>query len=176
MSLLDVYLQKNGLKRYDVYKQTGISQQVLSAVNKKKVSSYSVKTIQAISKTVAKSEGTVLDELLRLEKEEAYFEVYNTQDLLLAFENRESPIIIKEEYKKEVEELAKSQLTEAETMGLELGSSGTIHILSEVFFQLAMKLSNKNNIQKRIESDIRKYKIKKWNDREYLLYFKHLDY
>lgn len=37
MSLLDVYLQKNEKKRYDVYKQTGLSQQVLSAVNKKKL-------------------------------------------------------------------------------------------------------------------------------------------
>ena len=52
MSLLDVYLQKNGKKRYDVFKQTGISQQMLAAVNKKNVSSYSVKTIQAIAETV----------------------------------------------------------------------------------------------------------------------------
>ncbi|EOR23411.1 helix-turn-helix domain-containing protein [Cytobacillus oceanisediminis] len=176
MSLLDVYLQKNEKKRYDVYKQTGLSQQVLSAVNKKKVSSYSVKTIQAIAQTVAKTEGKVLDELLQLEKENAYFEVFNTEDLLLAFANKESHILIKEEYKKEIEELAKTQLSETETLGLELGSAGTIYILSEIFYQLVLKLSNKNKDQKKLENDLRKYKIKKHNEKEYLLYFKHLDY
>ncbi|MEQ2467949.1 hypothetical protein ACTQ5K_19050 [Niallia sp. Sow4_A1] len=176
MSLLDVYLQKNGKKRYDVFKQTGISQQMLAAVNKKNVSSYSVKTIQAIAETVEKSEGTVLDELLQLEKNTAYFEVYNTEDLLLAFANKESHILIKEDYKKEIEELAKTQLSETETLGLELGSSGTIYILGEIFYQLALKLSNKNTDQKKLENDIRKYKLMKLNEKEYLLYYKHLDY
>src|SRR6478735_2618620 len=99
MSLLDIYLQKNGKKRYDVFKETGISQQMLSSVNKKSVSSYSVKTIQAIAKTVEKSEGMVLDELLQLEKEKPIFEVYNPEELLIAFDNKESFIVIKGEYK-----------------------------------------------------------------------------
>jgi transcriptional regulator with XRE-family HTH domain len=176
VSLLDVYLQKNGKKRYDVFKQTGLSQQMLAAVNKKNVSSYSVKTIQAIAETVEKSEGTVLDELLQLEKKTAYFEVYNTEDLLLAFANKESHILITEDYKKEIEELAKTQLSETETLGLELGSSGTIYILGEIFYQLTLKLSNKNTDQKKLENDIRKYKLKKLNEKEYLLYYKHLDY
>ncbi|QUG42998.1 hypothetical protein KD050_07095 [Psychrobacillus sp. INOP01] len=84
MSLLDIYLQKNGKKRYDVFKKTGISQQMLASVNKKDISSYSVKTIQAIAKTVEKSVGTVLEELVRLEQENAYFEAFNVDDLLLA--------------------------------------------------------------------------------------------
>ncbi|MEK4872312.1 hypothetical protein [Niallia sp. FSL W8-1348] len=84
--------------------------------------------------------------------------------------------MIKEEYKKEIEELAKTQLSETETLGLELGSAGTIYILSEIFYQLVLKLSNKNKDQKKLENDLRKYKIKKHNEKEYLLYFKHLDY
>jgi len=35
LSLLDIYLQKNGKKRYDVFKKTGLSQQMLASVNKK---------------------------------------------------------------------------------------------------------------------------------------------
>lgn len=176
MSLLDVYLQKNEKKRYDVFKETGISQQMLSSVNKKNVSSYSVKTIQAIAKTVEKTEGMVLDELLRLEKENAYFEVYNADDLLLAFDNKESYIVIKGDYKKELEGLAKSQLSETETLGLELGSAGTISILAEAIYQLANLFSDKDNEQKKIESQIRRYKFKKINENEFLLYLRQIDY
>jgi len=49
-------------------------------------------------------------------------------------------------------------------------------ILGEIFYQLALKLSNKNTDQKKLENDIRKYKLKKLNEKEYLLYYKHLDY
>ncbi|ETI68280.1 hypothetical protein [Neobacillus vireti] len=176
MSLLDIYLQKNGKKRYDVFKETGISQQMLSSVNKKSVSSYSVKTIQAIAKTVGKSEGMVLDELLQLENEKPIFEVFNAEELLLAFDNKESFIVIKGEYKNKIQELAKSQLSETETLGLELGSAGAVTILAEGFYQLANLLSKKGDEQKKIESQFRKYKIKKINENELLLSLRQLDY
>lgn len=176
MSLLDIYLQKNGKKRYDVYKETGISQQMLSSVNKKNVSSYSVKTIQAIAKTVAKSEGTVLDELLQLENENAYFEVFNAEDLLFAFKNKESHIVIKGEYKKELEKYAKAQLSDTETLGLELGSSGLVAVLAEVIIHLYNAISSKDDDQKKIENQIRKYKFIKLNENEILLYLRQLDY
>ena len=176
MSLLDIYLQKNGKKRYDVFKETGMSQQMLSSVNKKNVSSYSVKTIQAIAKTVNKSVGIVLDELLKLETENAIFEVFNTEDLLLALNNKEPYIAIKGEYKTEMEELAKSQLSETETLGLELGSAGLVNILAEGIYQLANLISNKDDEKKKIESHLRKYKIKKVNESEFLLYLRQFDY
>lgn len=176
MSLLDIYLQRNGKKRYDVFKETGISQQMLSSVNKKSVSSYSVKTIQAIAKTVRKSEGMVLDELLQIEKEKPIFEVYNPEELLIAFDNKESFIVIKGDYKNKIEELAKSQLSETETLGLELGSAGAVTILAEGFYQLANLFSKKDDEQKKIESQFRKYKIKKINEKELLLSLRQLDY
>ncbi|MFJ5714460.1 hypothetical protein [Neobacillus sp. NPDC093127] len=176
MSLLDIYLQRNGKKRYDIFKETGISQQMLSSVNKKSVSSYSVKTIQAIAKTVGKSEGMVLDELLQIEKEKPIFEVYNHEELLIAFDNKESFIVIKGDYKNKIEELAKSQLSETETLGLELGSAGAVTILAEGFYQLANLFSKKDEEQKKIESQFRKYKIKKINENELLLSLRQLDY
>lgn len=176
MSLLDIYLQKNGKKRYDVFKETGISQQMLANVNKKNVSSYSVRTIQAIAKTVGKTEGTVLDELLNLEKQNVYFEVSNVDDLLLAFKNKESYILIKGEYKKEIDKFTEGQLSETETLGLELGSAGMVTILAEAIFQIASLFSSKDADQKKIESQIRKYKIKRINDNELLLYLRQLDY
>ena len=176
MSLLDIYLQKNGKKRYDVFKATGMSQQMLGSVNKKNISSYSVKTIQAIAKTVEKSEGTVLEELVQLEKENAYFEAFNVDDLLLAFKNKETHIVIKGEYKKEIEKFAEAQLSETENLGLELGSAGTVTILAEAVFQLANLFSSKDADQKKIENQIRKYKIKRINEHELLLYLRQLDY
>ena len=176
MSLLDIYLQKNGKKRYDVFKETGTSQQQLASVNNKNVSSYSVKTIQAIAKTVEKSEGIVLAELLQLEQENPYFEVFNVEDLLLAFKNKENYIVIKGEYKKEIDKFAESQLSETETLGLELGSAGTVTILAEAIFQIANLLSGKDAEQKKIESQIRKYKIKRINRDELLLVLRQVDY
>lgn len=176
MSLLDIYLQKNEKKRYDVYKQTGLSQQMLSSVNKKSVSSYSVITIQAIAKTVKKNAGTVLDELLALEKENAYFEAFNAEDLLLAFNNKEPYILIKGEYKKEMDDLAKSQLSDTETLGLELGSAGLVTIWAELLIQLGNRFSTKDHDKKRIENQIRKYKFKSLNEKETLLYLRLFDY
>lgn len=176
MSLLDIYLQKNGKKRYDVFKETGISQQMLANVNKKNVSSYSVKTIQAIAKTVNKSEGIVLDELLKLEKENAFFEAFNAEDLLLAFKNKESHILIKGEYAAELKKIAGSTLSETETLGSELGSAGLTTVFAEVIYQLTNYFSNKGDVEKQIESQIRKYKLKKINENEYLLYLRQIDY
>ncbi|WP_419959861.1 hypothetical protein [Psychrobacillus sp. BM2] len=176
MSLLDIYLQKNGKKRYDVFKATGMSQQMLASVNKKNISSYSVKTIQAIAKTVEKSEGTVLEELVRLEQENVYFEAFNVDHLLLAFKNKETHIVIKGEYKKEIDKFTNAQLSDTETLGLELGSAGTITILAEVILQIANLFSSKEADQKKIESQIRKYKIKRINENELLLYLRQLDY
>lgn len=176
MGLLDVYLQKNGKKRYDVFKETGISQQTLSSINKKNVNSYSVKTIQAIARTVGKGEGLVLDELLQLEKGSAYFEVYNKEDLLLAFENKESYILIKEPFKDELEKYAEVLLSDTERLGFELGSAGTVSILAEVFYQLFNLFSKQDAEQKKIESQIRKYKVKKMNNNELLLYLRQFDF
>ncbi|SDN71012.1 hypothetical protein SAMN05518871_10729 [Psychrobacillus sp. OK028] len=176
MGLLDIYLQKNGKKRYDVFKETGTSQQQLASVNNKNVSSYSVKTIQAIAKTLEKSEGTVLEELLQLEQENPYFEAFNIEDLLLAFKNKENYIVIKGEYKKEIDKFAESQLSETATLGLQLGSEGIVTILTEAILQIANLFSDKDAEQKKIESQIRKYKINRINENELLLYLRQLDY
>ena len=176
MSLLDIYLQKNGKKRYDVFKETGTSQQQLASVNNKSVSSYSVKTIQAIAKTVEKSDGIVLTELLQLERENPYFEVFNVEDLLLAFTNKEDYIVIKGEYKQEIDKFVESQLSETETLGAELGSAGAVTILAEAIFQIANLFSGKDAEQKKIESQIRKYKIKRINGDELLLVLRQVDY
>lgn len=176
MSLLDTYLQRNGKKRYDVFKETGISQQMLASVNKKKISSYSVRVIQAIAATVDKSEGTVLEELILLEQENPYFVANNAEELLLAFKNKESYILIKGDYKKEIDEVAKGVLNDTETMGVGLGSAGSLSILAEAFYQIGSLFTNKDAERRKVESQIRFYKFKRINEDELLLYLRQLDY
>ncbi|TDL83427.1 hypothetical protein E2R53_04330 [Peribacillus frigoritolerans] len=117
-----------------------------------------------------------MDELLQLENENTYFEVFNAEDLLLAFKNKEQYILIKGEYKKEIEEFAKSQLSDTETLGLELGSAGLVTVLAEVIIQLVDLFNSKDDDKKKIESQILKYKLKKLNENAILLYLRQLEY
>ena len=50
-------------------------------------------------------------------------------DLLLAFKNKETHIVIKGEYKKEIDKFAEAQLSDTETLGMELGSAGYYFII-----------------------------------------------
>ncbi|MCM3006352.1 helix-turn-helix transcriptional regulator [Priestia koreensis] len=176
MSILDVYLQRHNKKRYDVFKTTGLSQQTLSSMSKKEVGTYSIRTIQSIAKTVGKSEGEVVDGLLQLEKENAFFEVFTTTDLLLAFENEESYILIKKAYVKEMKVHAESQLTPSERLGFELGSAGIVTIVANGIYKLANLFSKQSSEQKVIESKLRRYVIKQYNEDEILLYLREFDY
>lgn len=104
------------------------------------------------------------------------FVAANKDDLLMAFKNKEPYILIKGDYKKEVIKLADHSLSEKETLGFDLGSAGTSNILAELFYQLANKFSNKPDEIKTIESKLRKYKLKKTNKDEIILYLRQLDY
>lgn len=149
---------------------------MLASVNKKKISSYSVRVLQALAQTVGKSEGEVLEELLLLEQENPNFVAHNAEELLLAFKNKETYIIIRGDFKKEIDEVAKGVLNDSERMGVELGSGGGLTILAEIFFQIGKFFSNKDPELKKIESEIRFYKFKRINDDELLLYLRQLDY
>lgn len=78
--------------------------------------------------------------------------------------------------------MAETQLSETETLGIELGSEGTANILAEGFIQLAKLFKNKkyeHDEQKKIEqieSKMRLYKMIKNSKGELLLYLRQLDY
>lgn len=59
---------------------------------------------------------------------------------------------------------------------MKLGSAGTVTILAEVIYQIANLFSNKDADQKKSESQIHKYKIKRISDTELLLYLRQLNY
>lgn len=67
-NILQKYLDQNGVTRYQIHKATGIAQTTLqSAVAPtKSLSGQTVKVISAVAKTLDKTPGQVLDELISL--------------------------------------------------------------------------------------------------------------
>ncbi|WP_172799286.1 hypothetical protein [Bacillus sp. FJAT-29814] len=51
-----------------------------------------------------------------------------------------------------------------------------ITIFAEAIYQFSNLFSNKDDVEKQIESQMRKYKMKKINENEYLLYLRQIDY
>ncbi|MDV4149851.1 helix-turn-helix domain-containing protein [Clostridium sp. AL.422] len=176
MNILDLYLQRNNSKRYEVYKKTGVSQQLLSAHTNKKIENYSNKVIVALSEALEKTPGTVLDELLALEKENPAFEAYNPTELLTALEFKYDRIIIKGAYCKEIYKLMKSQLSETESMGFELGSGGVASVLAYAINAARDLFSNSDKVTKEIERKIVSYKLENASEEEVSIKLKQLDY
>lgn len=176
MNYLDLYLQRNNMKRYDVYKKTGISQQLLSTHTNKKIEKYSNKVIIALAEALEKTPGTVLDELLALEKENPAFEAYNPTELLTALEFKYDRIIIKGIYCKEIYKLMKSQLSETESMGFELGSAGVATVLAYAINAARDLFSNTDKVTKEIERKVISYKIENASEEMVTIRLKQLDY
>ena len=109
-------------------------------------------------------------------KNNDYLKVNNAEELLSALKNKESYIIIQDDFKREFMENTQLPLNENELMGFELGFGGSAGIWSEIFYQIINVFSKGTKQQKKIDSTIRKYSLKKLNENEILLYLRQLDY
>lgn len=176
MNYLDLYLQMNKIKRYDVHKKTGVSQQLLSTHKNKSIEKYSNKVIIALAETLNKTPGQVLDELISLEKNTPYFEVFNPQDLLLGLKEKYDTIIIKGAYYKEIHKLMKNNLSGNESLGFELGSSGVITILAYAIEAVVDLFIKNDKIDIEIEKKLRNYKIKEISNDYLILSLNQLEY
>lgn len=176
MNFLDLYLQRNNSKRYEIYKKTGVSQQLLATHTKKSVENYSNKVILALAEALGKTPGTVLDELLTLEKENPAFEAYNPEELLTALQFKYDKIIIKGAYCKEIYKLMKSQLSETESMGFELGSGGVATVLAYAINAARDLFSNSDKVTKEIERKIISYKLESASEENVTIKLIQLDY
>lgn len=176
MNYLDLYLRRNNCKRYDVHKKTGVSQQLLSNHTKRSIERYSGKVIIAVADTLNRTPGDVFNELLALEKENPAFEAYNPEELLSGLTEQWDYIIIKGAYGKEIYNLMRGQLSETETMGFELGSSGTLTILATAIDAVRYLFSNCDKTNKEIEKKLKLYKLSSMSDDVVFLTLKQLDY
>ena len=111
-----------------------------------------------------------------MEMKDKYFTAKNAEELLFALKNKEPYIIISSDFRKEFLETTQLPLTENELIGLELGFQGTARVWGEIFYQFINVFSKRSRQQKKIDSIIRKYSVKKWNENEILLYLRQFDY
>ena len=70
LNILDDYLKAHGTTRYRVTEASGVATSTLVHANKraKDASGISTRVVMAIGKTIAKSPGTVLDELIEADR------------------------------------------------------------------------------------------------------------
>lgn len=99
----------------------------------------------------------------------------NAEKLLAALEKKESSILIPKSFKDEFLKNTQLPMTETEQLGFELGSRGTANLSASPIFHLVNWLSKDSKQQKRIDSKIRKYTLKKQGE-DLLLYLRQLDY
>lgn len=107
---------------------------------------------------------------------DSYYEAWNEEELLEGLRKREMSILIKGEYNSKVKKLVKTKLTDDELIGIELGTSGTIGLFSEVIYLILNSFSGQSKIDKKLESKIRQYNFKLDDDKNILLYLRQLDY
>lgn len=104
------------------------------------------------------------------------FEVHNSSDLLKAFDNKEEEFSIKGDYCKKIREYAKSQLSETELLGLELGGAGMTSLLASLIEGVMNLFSQESKEELKIEKKLRLYKIEFVDNTEIKLRLKQLDY
>lgn len=117
------------------------------------------------------------ERMLKMETDKQYncFVANNAEELLSALEKKESFILISKHFKSDFLENTQLPMTEKEEMGFELGFRGIANMLATPIFHLINWISKDSNQQKRIDSKIRKYTVKK-QDEDLLLYLRQLDY
>jgi len=156
MNYMDIFLQKFGMTRYDVFKKTGISQQTLSSANKKDPKSYSGKILMALSEATGISPGEVLDSILRIQQNNDLYLVYNWAEMKTALETLQPKFYVKGEFTKIMREVKSGQLSDTGRMGTELGSSGTSGIIEELVYWIHRQVKGGNKEEEKIKDRISK--------------------
>ena len=158
MLLIDSYLQRNGLKRYDVAKRSGISQQVLSNAKNKLALELPMSVVAAIATSVGKTPGAVLDELVELEHEDHTFEALDMERFVIALESQEQYIIIKGPALDEIRPMVEGQVSTLQKDLNEFGWRGGSWFVSAVSFA-QNKLSRSDAELHKITEALRNYDI-----------------
>lgn len=177
MYAMDVFLQKFGLTRYDVWKMTGISQQTLSKANRKTPNEYSGKVLKALSEATGISPGEVLDSIFRIEKDKELFIVYDFDQLRSAYKDKMPEFYVKGDFIEVMKQVKSSQLSDTARMGTELGSGGSSGIIESLFYFAYNHLKGGNVKEEKLKDDITKlYHIILLDEETALLRLKSLSY
>jgi transcriptional regulator with XRE-family HTH domain len=156
MQYMDVFLQKFGITRYDVFKRTGISQQTLSSANKKDPESYSGKILTALSQATGISPGDVLDSLIRIKNRDEVYIVRDWEELKIALDARKAEFHVMGEFTEIMKEVKSGQLSDTARLGTELGSGGSSGIIEGLYYFVHRQLSGGNKEEEKIKDKVSK--------------------
>lgn len=106
--------------------------------------------------------------------EEVY--VYSQKDLIEALSSKPDKVIIIGEYATHILGVMKSQLSENETLGVELGSNGILTILIYAIEYIRDLFSKEDKEALYIDRKIKIYKIESIGNDKLVLKLKQLDY
>src|SRR5699024_3977630 len=101
--------------------------------------------------------------------------INNSEELLAELENKEPSILIPQHFKSEFLENTQLPMSENEKLGFELGFRGASNLTATPIIHLLKWLSKDSKIQKKIDSKIHKYTLKKYN-KDILIYLSQLHY
>lgn len=178
MNLIDIYLQRHQITRYDVSQRSGISQQTLYSANKKDAKSYSGKVLIALGQATGDTAGEVLDALLTIEREGALLQVFTFAELKEAVDSQSPRFLVVGPFLETVKAYKKSQLSEADRLGFDLGSAGSGGLFEFLINQLWIILDkNPDKASLRLQDKVVKlYDIKLINKQTAELSLRSLNY
>ena len=104
------------------------------------------------------------------------FYVYSQEDLIEALSLKPDNIIIIGEYATQILGIMKDQLSENETLGVELGSHGILTILIYAIEYIRDLFSKEDKEALYIDRNIKAYKIESIGNDQLVLKLKQLDY
>lgn len=147
-SVLDIFLQEQGLTRYELAKVTGLSEATLSKANTRNPETYAVKTVALIAEGVNLSPGEVLNRLLAIQKEATcLYTVATLSELKQRVKKQEDEFYVVNDFHELLKEVKRESLSENENLGFLLGSRGMGSIdrwLITRFFHLFIPPSERN--------------------------------
>lgn len=125
LNLMDIYLWRYQLTRYDVFQRSGISQKTLYSANKKGATSYSGKVLISLGQATADTAREVLDVLLRIEREGVLLRVLTFEELKQAVDEHCPRFLVVVPFLEAIKAYKKSQINEEARLGFDLGTGGT---------------------------------------------------
>ena len=106
--------------------------------------------------------------------EESY--VYNQSDLIEILHSKPDKIIITGEYATKILGIMRNQLSENETLGIELGSAGLLTILAYAIESIIDLFSKEDKETLYLNKKLKAYKVESINNDQIVLKLKQLDY
>lgn len=128
--------------------------------------------LNKLSQLLKKDKSLILYDLLTLENDSAVTKISQEDDFGNAIYSKVPYIFIPSSIRNKIDSLINSVMTEEDRLGFELGSTGTVNILAEAFYQFQMLINKENKDYKQIKSQLRHYYMKENDETGSLIYIK----